>query len=96
MMQQLKNLEALGATLNFIDIWLKLLRENHCARSESYINAIKEMFMKITQNIEISLTPKEKNPKTVDIYWWWMAYAKSARGLPPLKRTKLSKKAQER
>ena len=27
----IKKLEALGATFNFIDIWLKLLRENHCA-----------------------------------------------------------------
>ena len=44
----------------FIDIWLKLLRENYCARSESYVNAMKEMFMQIPQNVEISLTPKEK------------------------------------
>ena len=41
----IKTLEALGTTFNFIDIWLKLLRENHCARSASYINAIKDMFM---------------------------------------------------
>ena len=27
----IKTLEALGATLNFIDIWLKLLRQNYCA-----------------------------------------------------------------
>ena len=27
----IKTLEALGATFNFIDIWLKLLRENYCA-----------------------------------------------------------------
>ena len=38
----------------------------------------------------------KKNPKTHDIYWWCMVYGKIARGLPPLKRTKLSKKAQER
>ena len=72
----IKTLEALGATFNFIDIWLKLLRENYCALSESYINAMKEMFMKIPQNGEIPLTSKEKNPKTVDIYWWWMVYGK--------------------
>ena len=41
----IKTLEALGATFNFIDIWLKLLRKHYCARSESYINAMKEMFM---------------------------------------------------
>ena len=27
----IKTLEALGATFNFIDIWLKLLCENYCA-----------------------------------------------------------------
>ena len=37
----IKTLEALSANFNFIDIWLKLLRENYCARSESYINKIK-------------------------------------------------------
>ena len=30
----IKSLESLGATFNFIEIWLKLLRENYCARSE--------------------------------------------------------------
>ena len=30
----IKTLESLGETFNFIDIWLKLLRENCCARSE--------------------------------------------------------------
>ena len=72
----IKTLEELGATFNFIDIRLKLLRENYCARSESYINSMKEMFMQILQNVEIALTPKEKNPKTDDIYWWWMVYGK--------------------
>ena len=47
----IKKLEALGATFNFIDIWLKFLRENYCARSESYINATKYMFMQIPQNV---------------------------------------------
>ena len=31
-----KELESLGATFNFIDIWIKLLCKNYCARSESY------------------------------------------------------------
>ena len=56
----MKTLESLGATFNFIDIWLKLLRENYCARSESYINDMKEMFMQIPQNVERVLTSKEK------------------------------------
>ena len=47
----LKTLEELCATFNFIDIWLKLLCEKYCARSESYIIAMKEMFMQIPQNV---------------------------------------------
>ena len=50
----IKILEALGATFNFIYIWLKLLRENYC-------NAMKEVFIQIPQNVEIALTPKEKS-----------------------------------
>ena len=36
----IKTLKSLSATLNFIDIWLKLLRENYCAQSQSYSNAM--------------------------------------------------------
>ena len=68
----IETLEALGAPLNFIDIWLKLLCENHCARSDSYINAMKEMFMQITQNVEISLTLKGNIQKLLtDIGGGW-------------------------
>ena len=52
--------------------------------------------MQIPQNVEMALTPKQKNPKTHNIYWWCMVYVKSSRGLTPLKRTKIIKKAQER
>ena len=65
----IKTLEALGATINFIDIWLKLLRENVYARCEAYTNAMKLIFMQIAQTVKIALTSK-KNPKTYDIYWW--------------------------
>ena len=57
----IKTLEALGATFNFIDIWLKILRENYDARCEAYINAMKGMFMQIPQNVKIALTSKQKN-----------------------------------
>ena len=59
----IKNLKSLGATFNFIDVWLKLLRENYCARSESYRNATEDMFKKIPQNVERALTSKENNQK---------------------------------
>ena len=57
----IKTLESLGYTSNFIDIQLKLLRGNYSARSESYINPMKEMLMRIPQNVERALTSKEKN-----------------------------------
>ena len=44
----IKTLEALGATFNFIDIWLKLFREIYCVINGSYITAMKEMFMQIS------------------------------------------------
>ena len=49
----IKTLEALGAALTFIDIWLKLLRENFHARCEAYINATKVMFRQRPQTIKI-------------------------------------------
>ena len=42
-----KTSEALGATINFIDIWLKLLREHFDVRCEAYINDMKVMFSQI-------------------------------------------------
>ena len=55
-----KELKSLGATFNFIDIWIKLLRENYCAQSESYRNALEEMFKQLPQNVERALTSREK------------------------------------
>ena len=83
----IKTLEALGATFNFIDVWLKLLLENYDAICEAYINAMKEMFMQIPQNVEIALTPKQKIQNLMtDIGGGWYV-EKSARGITPLKRT---------
>ena len=41
----IKTLESLGANFNFIDIWLKLLCGNYCARSESYINSMRNLIL---------------------------------------------------
>ena len=46
-----KELKSLGATFNFIDIWLQLLRGNYFARSESYSIAMEGMFKQIPQNV---------------------------------------------
>ena len=71
-----------------------MLREKYEARGDAYINAMKEMFMQLPQTVEISLTPKQKIQKlmTDNGGGWYME--KSARGLPPLKRIKPSKKSQ--
>ena len=91
-----KTLDSLGATFNFFVIWLKLLRENYYARSESYGNDMEEMFKKIPQNVERALTSRAKNQKLMtDIGGGWYL-KKCARGLPSLKITKLCKKSQER
>ena len=55
-----------------------------------------EMFKTIPQNVEKPLTSGEKNQKFItDIGGGWYL-EKFAKGLPPLKITKLSKKAQKR
>ena len=57
---KIKKLEELVATINFINIWLKLLHENFGSRYEAYINAMKFMFRKLPQTIKIALTLKKK------------------------------------
>ena len=66
-------LEALSDTLDFIDIWLKLLEENYDSRRVAYITAMKEMFKKIPLTTIKSLSPKQK-PRNYDRNWWWMVY----------------------
>ena len=68
----IKTLEALGATINFIGIWLKLIPGTFNPRCDAYINTMKVMFSKIPQIIKISLTPKQKSPKLMtDIGGGW-------------------------
>ena len=91
-----KALKSLGATINFIDIWLHNVCGNYYDRSESYRVSMVEMFKTIPQNVEKPLTTREKNQKLMtDIDGGWYL-KKCARGLTTLKRTKLSKKAQDR
>ena len=55
-----KALNSLGATLNFIDIWIHNFRHNYFERSESYTAAMVEMFKMIPQNVGKPLTTGEK------------------------------------
>ena len=90
-----KALKSLGDTFNFIDTWLHSFCENYFARSESYRLAMNEMVKTIPQNVEKPLTSIEKNKKLItDIGGGWYL-KKIEKGLPPLKRTKLSKKSKE-
>ena len=73
-----------------------MLRENDFSQSETYSIAMEEMFKQIPQNVERAVNSREKNQKLMtDIGGGWYL-KKCERGLPPLKRTKLSKKAQDR
>ena len=55
-----------------------------------------EMFKKIPKNYGIQMKSREKNQKLItDIGGGWYL-EKCKKGLPPLKRTKLGKKAQKR
>ena len=57
----IKALKSLGATFNFIDIWLHNFCENYFARSESYRLVMVEIFKTIPQNVEKPLISGEKN-----------------------------------
>ena len=58
-----ESLEALGATFNFIDIWLKLLDKSYDVRRISYITAMKEMFKTIPKMITKPMSQKQKVQK---------------------------------
>ena len=54
-----KSLKALGATLDFIDICIKLFFENYDTRCVAYITAMEETFKQIPQTMSKELTPKQ-------------------------------------
>ena len=91
-----KKLKALGATINFIDIWLKLFVENYDARCVAYINAMKKMFKKTPQTMIKALTPKQKVQKLMTDIGGGCYTEKSYKGLPPLNISKISKNHKRR
>ena len=60
-----KALKALGATINFIDIWLKCFLDDYKPRCDAYVNAMKEMFNQIPLTMSKALTPKQKVQKII-------------------------------
>ena len=87
-------LEAFVATLNFIDIWLKLLKEKNDAIRVAYITVMKTMFKQIPTTMTKPLSQKQKVQKLmIEIGGGWYT-KKIIKRPPPLRRSKLSKTAQ--
>ena len=86
----------MGATLNFIDIWIKILEENYEIISGMYNKYMKEMFKQISITMNKSLSLKQKVQKLMTEIGggWYMG--KSSKGLPTLRISKLSKQAQDK
>ena len=65
-------LEALGGTLNIIEIWIKLLDNNYDARRVAYSTTMKEMFKRIYTTMTKPLSPRQKVQKFMtDIGGGW-------------------------
>ena len=58
-----EKLEALGASLNFIEIYLKLLDHNNDVRRGMNKKAMKEMFKQIPSTMTKPFIPKQKFQK---------------------------------
>ena len=86
----------MGATFNFIEIWLKLLEDNYDARHVAYSTAMKDMFKQISTTMTKPLSPRKKLQKIMTEIGggWYME--KITKGLTPPRRPKLSKKSQEK
>ena len=86
----------MGATNNIIEIWLKLLEDNYEVRCGMYNKAMKEIFKQIRTPMIKALSPKQNPQKLMtDIGGGWYM-EKIAKGLPPLRISILSKKAQDK
>ena len=57
----------MGATLNFIEIWLKILEENYEVRYGMYNKAMKDMFKQIPTRMSKPLIPKKIQELMTDI-----------------------------
>ena len=56
-----KSLESLGATINFVDIYLKFFLEKYDAICVAYINAMNYILKQIPLTIKKPLTPKQNS-----------------------------------
>ena len=58
-------LELLGATINFIETWLKLLNHNYEVRCGMYNKSMKDIFKQIPTVTTKALIPKQKVQKLI-------------------------------
>ena len=86
-------LEALYVTFNFIDLWLKLFHQNYEVRWKMYNEAMKKLFKQIPTMKSKPLSHDKKDHKIlIEIGGGWYM-KKVTKGLPPLRKQKLSKRA---
>ena len=87
----LAELQSLGATLNFIDFWLKNFQHNYQVRLMIYHEAMIKMFKQI---LTMKQKPLNQDKKTVaiDRYCRCVVKEKIIKNLPPLRKQNLSKK----
>ena len=83
-----KALKSLGATFNFIDIWIHNVRDNYFDRRDYYRVAMVKMFKTIPQNVEKPLTTREKKSKIDYRYWGWMVFGKMCKGTTTIEENK--------
>ena len=82
-------LEALGATLNFIDKWIELIEDKYDKRCVAYSNPIKYIIKQIPLKIIKSLTPKQTVQKLMTEIGGELCMEKSAKVLTTLRRLTL-------
>ena len=89
-------LEALGATIPFIEIWIKLLDDNYDARRVAYSRDMKEMLKQIPTTMTKPRSPRKKVHKLTTGIGGGRYMEKITKGLPPPRRPKLSKNHKRR
>ena len=84
-------LDSLGATIGFIDCWIKLFDHNYLARSNMYIETILYLFKKIPVQLPKPLSHKGKRQLFLHAIGgdWYMKIMNEK--IPPLRKLKLIK-----
>ena len=90
-----ESLDYLGATIFFIDFWLKALEQNFMTRYSLYGFNMNKLFQKISVELPKQRGPKEKRRSLLHTIGGGWYVSKLGHKLTPLKKSKLSKKSQK-